>query len=196
MSARKEWNMETSKLFNWLQLGGILGVMIGLVLVGMQIQQATELTRLQMENDWRVNSWQQKELTMMGESPAAIVAKATEKPGTLTTEELLIFETYLNSYLEYWSTMKVFSDEGLVPENRWREPFDLDADEHAYSGMTYYFGNQVAQAWWDAVAESGGWRADREFFDAANRAIQRVDPNELAEWQDLVRRKLIERIGE
>jgi hypothetical protein len=188
--------LENSKLFNWLQLGGILGVIVGLVLVGVQIQQATELTRLQMENEWRVNSWQQKEFTMMGESPAQIVAKATDSPGSLTTEELLIFETYLNSYLEYWSTMKVFSDEGLVPEDRWREPFNWVEGPEEYSGMTYYFGNHVAQAWWDAVAESGGWRVDPEFFEAANKAIRRVDPNELVKWQDLIRLKLAQRVSD
>ena len=110
--------MESSKLLNWLQLGGIVGILIGLGLVGVQIQQETKLTRFQMENDWRVNSWQQKELTMMGESPAEIVAKASDQPGSLTTEELLILETYLNNYLEYWSTIKSFADQGFVPESR------------------------------------------------------------------------------
>ena len=64
-----------------------------------------------------------------------------------------------------------------------------------FSAMTYYFGNPVAQAWWDAVAEAGGWRVDPEFFDAANKAIKRIDPNELVKWQNLVRSKLSERIG-
>ena len=131
----------------------------------------------------------------MGESPAEIVAKALDQPDSLTTDEMLILEFYLNNYLEYWATIKRFADDGLVPESRWREHFDQDLGGANFSGMTYYFGNPVAQAWWDAVEEAGGWRLDPEFFDAANKAINRVNSYELAKWQDLVRTKLRDRIG-
>ncbi|MCZ6657521.1 MAG: hypothetical protein O7C67_09510 [Gammaproteobacteria bacterium] len=187
--------MESSKLLNWLQFSGMVGILVGLVLVGVQINQTTELTRLQIENEWRINNWE-RQFVMMGESPAEVVAKAIDQPNSFTTSELLILENYLNHYLEYWATVKQFADDGLVPESRWRDHFDYDVGPTGFSEMTYYFGNPVAQAWWDAVAEAGGWRQDPEFFDAANKAINRVDPYELAKWQDLVRSKLRDRIGD
>ena len=181
--------MDSSKLFNWIQLGGTIGLLIGLLLVAFQINQATELTRLQVENEWRTN-WKDQALTMMGEYPTAVIAKAVDDPHSLTTDELLILENYMNNFLEYWNTIKHFSEQGLSKKDRWREVFDRDADSEGYGLLVYYFGNPVGQAWWDAISEAGGWRLDKGFFEAADRGIRSAGPNGLAEWHGLIREKL------
>ncbi len=109
-----KWNrhMESSKTLNWLQFGGVVGILVGLVLVGIQISQASELTRLQIENEWLVNGWHQKGLVMMGESPAEIVAKALDQPDSLTTDEMLILEIYLRWSELQWNDLLLWKSRG------------------------------------------------------------------------------------
>ena len=129
---------------------------------------------------------------MLGESPADIIAKATDDPESLSTAELFILESYLNSYLDQWFQIKLQADLGLVPEDRWRLDRYWTTSEDTYH--MYVFGNQVSQAWWDVTSESGGWREHREFFEAANTAIRRVDPNAMSNWHARLRTKLSERV--
>ena len=162
--------MDSQKLLNWLQFTGTLGILAGLVLVGIQISQSTELLRLQMEHEWN-SGFQQISENMLGESPAEVIAKATDNPESLSTAELFILENYLNSYLDQWYLINTQSDLGLVSEDRWRID-QLQGDTTDDSYLTYVFGNQVSQAWWDVVSESGGWLEDQEFYTAVNTAIR------------------------
>ncbi len=182
--------MESQKLLNWLQFAGTVGILAGLILVVVQISQSKELLRLQMEQEWSLG-FQRLSENMLGESPADIIAKATDAPESLSTAELFILESYLNSYLDQWFQIKIQADMGLVPADRWR----LDqywATEDTY--LNYVFGNQVSQAWWDVVSESGGWLEHKEFYEAANTAIRRVDPDALSDWQARIRTRLSERV--
>ena len=111
--------MEAQKLLNWLQFAGTVGILAGLILVVVQISQSKELLRLQMEQEWAVG-FQRLSENMLGESPADIIAKATDNPESLSTAELFILESYLNSYLDQWFQIKLQADLGLVPEDRWR----------------------------------------------------------------------------
>ena len=135
--------MDSSKLLGWLQFGGTIGVLIGLVLVGTQIsqtadqiKQTTELTKLQMENDWRTDLIE-RSFIMMGESPSESLAKAIDEPDSLTTSDLIVLHSYISSYIEYWSRAKAFSDVGLFDEKRWRQHFDSDG-----APLIQYFGNE------------------------------------------------------
>ena len=67
---------------------------MGLVLVVVQIDQNSELVREQMyQARWsdRMNLY----LAMMGENPAAALAKADEDPQSLTYEESRVITAYL-----------------------------------------------------------------------------------------------------
>ena len=165
--------------------------MAGLILVGVQISQSKELLRLQMEQEWAVG-FQRLSENMLGESPADIIAKAIDDPESLTTAELLILESYINSYLDQWFQIKLQADMGLVPEDRWRLDRYWTASEYTYNAIV--FGNQASQAIWDVTSESGGWLEHKEFFEAANAAIRRVDPDAVSNWQARIRAKLSERV--
>lgn len=182
--------MEGQRLLNWLQFAGTVGILGGLILVGIQISQSRELLRLQMEQEWSAG-FQRLSENMLGESPADIIAKATDDPESLSTAELFILESYLNSYLDQWFQIKLQADLGLVPEDRWRIDRYWTTDD---TYLTYVFGNHVSQAWWGVVSETGGWLEHQEFFEAVDTAIRRVDPNAMSDWQSRIRAKVAERI--
>jgi hypothetical protein len=94
--------METGKLGSWLHVGANVGILAGLILVAVQINQTSALVSEQLEN----SNWTDQlnlHLAMMGENPAAAVAKAIENPSDLTVEETRV----LDAYLAYWALSEV-----------------------------------------------------------------------------------------
>ena len=77
---------------NWkelLQISSNIAILIGVILVVWELQQAQTLTRVQLRAD---TATIQADLsnTLMGESPQQILAKACLKPTELTSEEKMV----------------------------------------------------------------------------------------------------------
>jgi hypothetical protein len=74
LSKLNEWltltksNVITDKLTRWLTLLANLAVLAGIILVAIQIQQNTDITKAQMANEYYLLD-AQLELAMMGDSP-------------------------------------------------------------------------------------------------------------------------------
>jgi hypothetical protein len=83
--------MDSSRVANWLQIMGNLGLIIGLVLVAVQIKQNNDLAKAQLLSDgWLAGI--QINLALIGENPAASMAKASAAPDQLTDEDLIVLE--------------------------------------------------------------------------------------------------------
>ena len=185
--------METSKLASWLQVGANVGILIGLVLVGFQMRQASDLTRHELESELSTQ-FQEQYLVLQGEAPADVIAKASEAPAELTAAELLVLEAYINKFLDYWLGVKSLADLGVVEEERWRSYLAFAATEEE-SYFTYVFGNQASQAYWDVARESSGWKVDQEFFSVMDAIIRGIDPDALAKWHSKIRDRLRARLA-
>jgi hypothetical protein len=179
-----ENQMEASKLLNWLQLAGTFGILVGMILVGVQISQATELTRLQMDNEW-LSKFEQRYTMMVGEAPAEVLAKAIDDPESLTTADIVVLENYIGGYLEYWWTIKRFADEGLVDDERWHEITDSGS-------QNYIFGHAFGKAWWISKEKAGLTWGDEEFDAVVTNAIKDIEPTDLRKWHDFIRQNLRE----
>ena len=90
--------MESSKLGNWLQVGANIAILAGLILVGVQINQNTELTRLGFysseETDYLSMGAMQS-----GDTLAGAWAKAIDDPESLSTAEMVQLDGYLQNIL-------------------------------------------------------------------------------------------------
>ncbi len=78
--------MKLEKISHWLTIVGNLGLLVGIALVAVQIDQNSQLVRVQLS----VARWTDDlnlHLAMMGENPAAVVAKAIENPSELSVED-------------------------------------------------------------------------------------------------------------
>ena len=82
----------------WLTIIGNLGLLIGVVLVLVQINQDSQLTRHQLSME-RWGDDMNLQLVLMGENPAKAIAKAIEDPTQLTIEDAQVLE----AYQLYWS---------------------------------------------------------------------------------------------
>jgi hypothetical protein len=131
--------MESSKVGYWLQVGANVGILAGLVLVGIQINQNTEMVRLQMldAESQRVTGG---EYVLVGEKGAAAWAKAILEPANLTFEEQRIVEALIWPAFENWEHAYRMHQQGLLGE----EWIDRVSSETAY-----WLDHVYGRAWWE-----------------------------------------------
>ena len=134
--------MITDKLNRWFTMLVNLSVLAGIVLVAIQIQQNTDITKAQMANEYYLLD-AQLELTMMGESPALSLEKAIYFPYELNQEDAVILDRYFNF--------------GILQLQRIRKMIELGvADEELYQEraryLIWHLGNEAGRRWWNQYA--------------------------------------------
>lgn len=131
--------MDFGKLNSWLQVSANIGIVLGLLLVGVQLKQNTDLARIQMLNEesQRVVTY---ELEIVGERGAEVWAKSIQDPENLTLEEVRIMEALLWSVAENLRGTYRLAELGLLEESDWRRRVE--------SEVPFYISDRYSRAWW------------------------------------------------
>lgn len=137
--------MDTKKLSIGLEVLAAVGVIAGLLLVGFQLKQNTELlkTQLLFEESRRAV---ELETLVVGENAADVWAKAMEEPEALSLAEHRQMEALLWSYAEQIRSTRMLAELGLLDDAEWRMRVDGEAG--------YYFGSRFGRAWWQNYSDS------------------------------------------
>jgi hypothetical protein len=129
--------MLTDKVNSWLTLLANAGVIAGLILVAIQINQNTQITKAQMLNDYYLADMN-LELAMMGDDPAISWTKAVYAPDELNHIDAAILDRYFNF--------------GMIQIDRLRKMHEMgmaDDDWEARIGyLNWHLGNEVGRRWW------------------------------------------------
>ena len=131
--------MELSKTNNWLQILANVGIVAGLLLVGIQLKQNSDLLKIQLlyqESDRAMGV----EALLVGEDGARVWAKSIEDPENLTLAEQRIMEALLWSYTEQLRSVKNLSEVGLLDDMEWRKRVENEAG--------FFYGSRYSAAWW------------------------------------------------
>lgn len=131
--------MDYSKLNNWLTVAANVGIVIGLLLVGVQLKQDSDLTKIQLlykESQRAV----ELELQVVGEKGAEVWAKSIEDPENLTLEEVRIMEALLWSFVEVQRGTYRLATLGLIEDSDWRQRVN--------SEVSFWLADRYAIAWW------------------------------------------------
>lgn len=149
-----------SKLGQWLQIGANVGILAGLVLVALQINQASNLLRLQLlyEDDGREI---ENESTLLGEDPARVIQKAFDEPRALTFAEMRVMESYL--YRPLAQLERRFKARELLGDD-WKNDIE---------DTVWNLGTPFGRAWWDSVRDS----THPEIRDAIDTALAKQHPS-------------------
>ncbi len=99
------------KLGQWLQVGANTGILAGLILVGFQLAQNTELLRLQIINDTSRRT-ADHEYIFVGEQGAEAWATAIENPTELSFADQRILESLIWPVFEAWRNAHTLHSEG------------------------------------------------------------------------------------
>ena len=127
--------MESSRLGYWLQVGANIGILLGLVFVGLQIQQDRELKRVEMVSRM-VTDLFERELAAIGDEPYRAIVKAASNPEELTEEEIYVYQTYLNVILLGWHRRKSMEQNGLF-DSSWQETTGIPVEAMTKPGAKY-----------------------------------------------------------
>jgi hypothetical protein len=130
--------MDLSKVGNWLQVLGNIGLIAGLALVAIQINQNTQLARIQLIHDSMLAN-QNMHLVLAGENPGTVWSKAIFEPEMLSDEEMVVADRILRANWARVMRLDVLYQLG----------FDL-FDPTAVAAVTVfdYLGTEFSMAWW------------------------------------------------
>ncbi len=169
--------MKSSGISSWLQIASNVGLIGGLVLVAVQIQQHRDLTRLQMRLDY-IGSFQQIELGMLGEEPSVAWSKSIRDPASLSDVDVKVVDSYLISQMNQWERLIHMEKADLV---------EVGALEHSIRRNTwFYFGGPFAKRWWHSMRDQGAW--DPNFVRLLDAQIERLgNEDRSSRWLDDMR---------
>ena len=164
--------MVLSKTNNWLQIVANLGIVVGLLLVGVQLKQNSDLLRTQLlyeESDRAM----QLEALLVGEDGAKVWAKAMEDPEHLTLAEQRIMEALLWSYTEQLQSVRRLAELGLLDDTDWRLRVQTEAG--------FFYGSRYGTAWWKNF--SGDNEAlPKDLVDAIDEQLSQYSTNYTVEY--------------
>ncbi len=152
--------MDSTKVASWLQIFGNFGLIAGLILVAVQINQNTEIARAQIVSD----AWTHPlnyQLSLMGETPVGPWYKAMTNQ-ELADEDLAVVQ----AMIEYHWYVAVRN------ETMYQAGYSLASPEFFAAAFLGEVGHGiVAVAWWDTVASDGFKGLAPETRDAVDRQL-------------------------
>ena len=162
--------MKLNKLNDWLQVIANLGIVIGIVLVLVQMNQNEDLLRANILNQYH-DSYTSYEASFAGENLPAIWEKSLLEPENLSLAEMRALEAVTFVPLLRWINLYRQSKAGILGDLDWKEEVQMDA--------TWYFDNTYARAWWENFANQmhdSGYLPD-EVFELVEKGLN--DPESI-----------------
>jgi hypothetical protein len=135
---------DTDRLHRWLTLGANVGVLIGLVLVIVQINQNTQMARTAYKNEGNVVA-NQAWVTLMGDRAGDVIEKSSECPDELTYSDFMALDAFLFTSINIIYRDFQLTQEGLFSESDWKQSVD--------TYVHWYLANPFGRAWWDEEAK-------------------------------------------
>lgn len=140
----------------WIQIVTAVGMLTGLALVLIQLQQNEELVRYQIAADLRVNQDSARNI-VRGETYSTTLAKIQTTPDSLTDAEVVEFEAHAASIVSELQFRRVLNEAGIF-EGGWRTWLVGDSCK--------VLNNQVGKAWLDHLE---GRQFDAEIIEELRR---------------------------
>ena len=118
-----------------------MGILAGLILVGVQINQNSDLTRAALFSQYQ-DSWVSLDQSLQSENFAATKAKVLDTPNELTTAEMLEMHGYMFTFVDQLHRVDGLQKMGVFP---------ADFRQSLVAAIQDGFGNSYARAWWEVT---------------------------------------------
>ena len=155
--------MDSAKVSNWLQIAGNFGLLAGLVLVAIQVNQNTQIARAQLLSVGWMNVME-TQLAMMGERPAEAWAKAVTGSQPLTDEDVYVLDAMLNANWMVAGRVESVAEAG----------FEIERTERMAAWVTGFLGNDFSASWWEVNKD--GWAESAPTTTAAVESFLATRP--------------------
>ena len=131
--------MNSDRVNSWVAILANVGILAGLVLVAIELNQNTE--QLSLELMWQVNErMMENNRAHLGDNPTPIFVKSIVNPEELTYEEFHVAGAFVLNYLGVWEDRYFLYQAGLLSDEEWKHYIDDD--------ISYTLGNRFAQELW------------------------------------------------
>lgn len=159
--------MNSSKVSNWLQIAANVGIVAGLILVGVQLKQNSDLLKTQLlyEESRRLVDL---ETQVVGEIGAEVWAKSIAEPQNLSLSEQRVMEALLWSFVEQLRSTRLLGELGLLEEDEWKA--------RVMSDTGYYLGSTYGRAWWANFSEGNNYMA-QDLISEIDSRLADADPH-------------------
>ena len=138
--------MDSNKVANWLQIGGNIGIVVGLILVAVQIKQSSDLAHAQLVSDGYAMSIS-LQLALAGEEPGVAWTKAINDPENVTDDDLMKLDVMLRAIWYFMTRMEYMNELGMS---------SVTTPQRAEFFVWDFLDNPVALAWWEVAEAEGG----------------------------------------
>ena len=168
--------MQANRIKEWLQIVGSFGVLAGLILVALQIQQNTVLVRAELTSSmW--DAWIGIDASKQSENFAGVLAKAIESPQDLTMAEMIELDGYLFTYIDQLGREREMYLSGI---------FDEPPEVLVRISIHDYFGNEFARSWWEETK----WKFLPDIVEIIDREMESISANQDIEYFGRIRARL------
>jgi hypothetical protein len=154
----------------WLTLAANLGVMFGLIVLIVEVQQSANLARVSLETE-RSEAQMVIELRMTDPAVAAVWEKSIYAPSDLSLSELRIMDAILVSHTMNYDRLLSMMDGKLI--NRAR------VQQHIGNTAPFVLGSAFGKNWWRQNAV--GWQGT-PLYEIADPIIAEVPDDFLANY--------------
>jgi len=175
--------MKTEQLASSLQISANVGILGGLILVGFQLQQNSQILRAQMLSA-ESQSVIDQEMQMVGEEGARAWVAAMSAPAAVSPEHHRVMEAIFWSAIETWRHTAELARLGLV---------DIDPRPRVADEASWYFGNVYGRAWWKVRRDTTGLPEDLRAVVDEVIAAKPDNVKELTEQLEAEVRRLTDR---
>ena len=131
--------MESSKVGYWLQVGANIGILLGLVLVGFQMRQNSDLLRIQLMQQ-NADQISNRLWAGAGEEFPAVWEKHIVDPKNLTLGEMKTIDAMYWGLINRWRHQYELYKEGLLSAEVWRNDVEVSAGP--------IFNNAYGRSYW------------------------------------------------
>lgn len=159
--------MNRSRVADWLQIGGNLGILVGLLLVGLQIRETNRITDTQFEFEGWTGPMVSNEL-IIGEHLAESWTRAMLNSDELTDQDLVVVSSFLNREWIHNARMLQVARAGFS---------QVTSSDNTLPKWIAYLGSETGLRWWEARQEGNFLRSNPVLRDQINERLAELGPD-------------------
>lgn len=175
--------MKKIPLGNLLTVLANFGVIVGILLLVYELQQARDFARTEYIATNRL-TFLETEKEMMNPEVAAVWVKSVVEPSSLTFTEIRVMDAFLISLYNFWQQQWVLAREGFL------DPVQLE-DELA-DDARFYLGSTFARVWWEDLMSFHEGQDAMEFDTLINKALSGAAPSTNRDYLERIQRRVKE----
>ena len=162
----------SDRVNSWLSLVANIGILAGLVLVAIELNQNTDQLKLQLVFQTTQKLFDNNR-DLLGDNPTPAITKSITNPDDLTYEEFLIASSFVLNQLNEWEDRFLIYQAGLISDRDWKRHID--------ENVGWTLGNKFAQRYWKVSSSV----FEPEFTEYVDNAVVTIDEQSTyKEWLD------------